>query len=310
MIQGNFSAWQRFGTLAALSGVLLCPQLAGADDGAVEISQAGALAGNVTPGDAPNFPVTISRAGSYVLTSSLVTQAGQAIRVTAQDVKIDLNGFTVSCNVGGGGCGLDDGIEADLQRVSVRNGTVQDFGGDGIDLNTHSVVEDVIARTNGSVGIRVGNNSHVDGCSSSDNTQAGIVAGGSSVITENIASGNGTTGISATNSTFTGNVANGNTGTGITGNGTFRGNSASSNNIGLSATGNSVAVNNQLVSNTSVGLSGPTISFGCIGALAYGANVISNNNGAVLATATDPQVGGSCNVQISANVCHRDLVCP
>src|SRR5438046_162421 len=39
-----------------------------ASDGVVEINQARALAGGVTRGDAPGFPVTISQPGSYRLT--------------------------------------------------------------------------------------------------------------------------------------------------------------------------------------------------------------------------------------------------
>ena len=45
---------------------------AAASDGAREINQTAALAGAVTPGDTAGFPVTISQAGSYLLTGNLV----------------------------------------------------------------------------------------------------------------------------------------------------------------------------------------------------------------------------------------------
>ena len=41
-------------------------------DGVILIDQKTALAGKVTAGDAPGFPVTISQAGSYKLSSNLV----------------------------------------------------------------------------------------------------------------------------------------------------------------------------------------------------------------------------------------------
>ena len=42
-----------------------------ASPGAVEINQARALAGGVTPSDLPGFPVTIDGPGSFVLTGDL-----------------------------------------------------------------------------------------------------------------------------------------------------------------------------------------------------------------------------------------------
>ena len=55
-----------------------------ATDGVVLIDQARALAGNVTPGDAPGFPVTISEPGSYRLASDLESDNG-GILIAADD---------------------------------------------------------------------------------------------------------------------------------------------------------------------------------------------------------------------------------
>jgi hypothetical protein len=52
--------------LIAISGRLF------AQDGVVIIDQTRAIAGNVTPGDVPGVPVTISRSGSYRLDSNLI----------------------------------------------------------------------------------------------------------------------------------------------------------------------------------------------------------------------------------------------
>jgi hypothetical protein len=61
------------------------------------INRASALAGNVTPGDAPGFPVTISRPGSYRLTGNLIVTNPDfdAVKVVADNLTLDLNGFMV-----------------------------------------------------------------------------------------------------------------------------------------------------------------------------------------------------------------------
>src|SRR5882762_4507455 len=77
--------------LAAISSSLY------ADDGVVLIDQNRALAGNVTPGDAPGFPVTISQPGSYRLSGNLTVPDinTTAIQITADFVTLDLNGFSI-----------------------------------------------------------------------------------------------------------------------------------------------------------------------------------------------------------------------
>src|SRR5687768_10451353 len=59
-------------------------------DGVVLIDQNRALAGNVTPGDAPVFPVTLSVRGSYRLSSSLIVPAEtDGIVIAADGVSVD-----------------------------------------------------------------------------------------------------------------------------------------------------------------------------------------------------------------------------
>src|SRR5438128_5729077 len=66
-------------------------------DGVVLIDQNRALAGSVTFGDAPGFPVTLSQPGSYRLSGNLTVPDANttAIEVTANNVTIDLNGFSI-----------------------------------------------------------------------------------------------------------------------------------------------------------------------------------------------------------------------
>src|SRR5579871_4839018 len=59
-------------------------------DGVVLIDQSHALAGNITPGDAPGFPVTISQSGSYRLSGNLIVPDANttAILITADFVTL------------------------------------------------------------------------------------------------------------------------------------------------------------------------------------------------------------------------------
>src|SRR5262245_54867628 len=82
----------RFAALAALATLRIGP--AWGVDGEILLTQAKALAGNVTPGDAAGYPITISAAGSYKLAGNLDVPAGaNGIVVTAAGVDIDLAGF-------------------------------------------------------------------------------------------------------------------------------------------------------------------------------------------------------------------------
>lgn len=75
-------------------------------------------------------PLVISVSGSYYLTEDVVAIENQpAIRITASNVTLDLNGYTVRGNleVNDGG-----GIRIEGANVIVRNGTVRDADDDGI----------------------------------------------------------------------------------------------------------------------------------------------------------------------------------
>src|SRR5271166_431225 len=66
-------------------------------DGVVLIDQNRALAGSVTPGDTPGFPVTITLPGAYRLSGNLTVPDANTngILVMADNVFIDLNGFSI-----------------------------------------------------------------------------------------------------------------------------------------------------------------------------------------------------------------------
>ena len=120
-----------------------------------------ALAGSVTPGDAAGYPITISQPGSYKLMSNLVVPTGtNGIVVTAEDVTIDLNGFSIRgpilCtgsiqSISCPGAADTFGIRADtnaLRNLEVRNGTVAGFRY-GVSGGTASRVANMRLRHNG-----------------------------------------------------------------------------------------------------------------------------------------------------------------
>jgi hypothetical protein len=76
-----------------------------------------------------NVPFTISKAGTYTFTQDLtysVTGTSTAITVTASNVVIDFNGFTLT---GSGGSANQIAIESNgaLDNVTAQNGTITGF---------------------------------------------------------------------------------------------------------------------------------------------------------------------------------------
>src|SRR3977135_1627429 len=91
----SYSTWRRMVCVCALAAISSSLY---AVDGVVLIDQNRALAGNVTPGDAPGFPVTISQSGSYRLSGNITVPDlnTTAIHITADYVTLDLNGFSIN----------------------------------------------------------------------------------------------------------------------------------------------------------------------------------------------------------------------
>jgi hypothetical protein len=232
-------------TLAAMSSSLY------AVDGVVLIDQNRALAGNVTPGDTPGFPVTISQPGSYRLSGNLTVPDSltTAVQITANDVTLDLNGFSIigptvctpnptMCNFSGGGVGVHAGSftvgVVAPNGVKVMNGTVRGMGFHGVRLiGNQTVVERVIAHSNGGPGIVVGDGSVIDsvaslngsgaalvgaivrGSTAVENATVGIFLRNNGVASGNVANANGSDGLRVTTGTAVGNTANNNKGFGI-----------------------------------------------------------------------------------------------
>jgi parallel beta-helix repeat protein len=175
--------------------------------GVVLINQDRALAGGVSPGDAPGFPVTISQPGSYRLSSNLTPVATDAIEITTSDVTIDLNSFTI-VGVAGSGRGVN---AQGRSRIIVTNGIVRGMGSDGVVVGDDSRVERVHAIGNGGDGIQANDGGTVTGNTARDNGGAGIQVNDGGTVTGNTAFGNNGDGIQAGDgSTVIGNAVRAN----------------------------------------------------------------------------------------------------
>jgi hypothetical protein len=139
-------------TLRTMALALTLPLLAAAAHAQTTIDQAKALAGNVTPGDAPGYPITISKPGSYMLTSNLdVPFNVNAIIIDAENVVLDLNGFEIRsvgvceriATSGWVYCsgvtsvptqqqGAYSGVRVNRRYAVVRNGAIAGFHGHGV----------------------------------------------------------------------------------------------------------------------------------------------------------------------------------
>ena len=169
-------------------------------DGTIEINQAcilNAACSAIACGGTGHFPCAISASGSYRLTSNLTVSSSStnAITVTASNVTIDLNGFTIT---GGGSGGSGIGISASgMNDVTVKNGGVTAFEV-GVWVGTNSIVSGVHADSNYN-GIIAGGgadaNSIVKGCTANHSTNVGIYCFLNSCVVSGSSANNGAYGV-------------------------------------------------------------------------------------------------------------------
>ena len=123
-----------------------------------------------TPGDAQNTFI-ISKRGSYYLTRNLTGAPGKnGISIRAEDVTLDLNGFSVIGSDGGTTFGIV--LPAGRSNFSVRNGTVRSWSGGGVQAQMgRAVVAEKLRLTgnNGRFGIFVGVGSLIKDCLANGN---------------------------------------------------------------------------------------------------------------------------------------------
>jgi parallel beta-helix repeat protein len=183
-------------------------------DGVVLIDQTRVLAGNVTPGDAPGFPVTISLPGSYKLSGNLTVPAGtDAIVIQSDNVSLDLNGFGIAgAESSADFAGITD--QGTVHRaISIRNGVMSKLGinmvSDQVEVREMRISDAVDAITlGGSAAVVTGNNLF-------KNVIGIRVSGSDGLISNNIASFNAAGIFAFTKALVSGNATNFNTFFGI-----------------------------------------------------------------------------------------------
>jgi hypothetical protein len=166
------------------------------------------------------FPINITTPGSYRLASNLkvTSPTADAIRITADDVTLDLNGFSIIGPGAGSGLGING---ANASVVTVTNGAVTGMGGGGVALGDEADVEGVRAVANGPHafdGIVAGLYSRIVGNVANNNVGpvaehggVGIFCVGPCLVSRNTADSNKFIGIRAAPGTLVlGNSASGN----------------------------------------------------------------------------------------------------
>ncbi len=154
-----------------------------------------------TPGDADSL-FNITQPGSYYLTGNITGEIGKhGIEIAVSGVSIDLCGFDLS---GVPGMGSFDGIRAagvDLRNITIRGGSVRNWGDDGIEVGgavvSNGRAEGLDVSGNARFGLVAGDGFVVLGCTARSNGSAGISTGTGSVVSACTSSSNGGNGISA-----------------------------------------------------------------------------------------------------------------
>lgn len=126
-----------------------------------------------TPG-----PFTILASGSYKLTSDL-TGGPTVLTVVADDVTIDLNGFSVD---GGGAPGPV--IQVSGRNVKIRNGTVRNTGSEGINSGAEGTVVEEVSVHDCGRGIVLSFGGRVSECNLRDIQNDGIMVVISATVTD------------------------------------------------------------------------------------------------------------------------------
>jgi parallel beta-helix repeat protein len=144
-----------------------------------------------------SVPYSINVSGSYYLTTNLTAGSGEnGINVNADNVTIDLNGFTLIGSGGDSGHGIY--MEGTWDNVWIRNGDIRNWQGDsaygiralgnnvrirdidvlsnqyGIYVEDNSIIQDCIAFTNLHNGIETDDNCQVYDCTAIGNSGDGF----------------------------------------------------------------------------------------------------------------------------------------
>ena len=180
----------------------------------------------VVPGAGPHF--VISQPGSYYLTGNIEVTSGNGINITASNVTLDLNGFSLISKTASPAGGSAISITGGMAGIEIKNGHIT--GGtartpvgdsqwdatftpagwnDGVfgPFAKSVILTQLTTERCGNFGIRLGK-ANISYISANGNGAGGIMTSGGAVITNATATENGGDGINA----YSGTVANANSG--------------------------------------------------------------------------------------------------
>ncbi len=267
-----------------------------------------AAAGSLEPASAPSptmktlseveprtaissLPCNIASSGSYYLVGNLTLASTDthAITINADNVTIDLCGFTITGpgkSAGSSGCCIEG---MGQKYIKIKNGTIRQFRDAGMDFNNGEglTVEGVTVENCGGVGIYGYTRVVTLNCVCIKNGSYGILSNGDLMAKDCLASENGGIGIGSSggNSVIAGCTAYSNAGTGISaGSGSVVENNVSSYNTGygsgISTGSHSTIRGNTANSNAESGIYG-----------AAGSTITSNSAGSNLGSGIYAGVG-------------------
>src|SRR5713101_7895158 len=130
-----------------------------------------------------SVPYTITNAGSYYLTSNLFSGifGGNGVIIKADNVSLDLNGFSLSAGpiLFGGLPGAGVNVPSPQQNISIRNGNLTGWSIAGVQGSaaSNSRLDHLRAAGNSGTGLAIGSGSTVNSCTASANGGDGILAG-------------------------------------------------------------------------------------------------------------------------------------
>lgn len=196
-----------FGTLLTLSTAVPAQSF-----GVVEISQKTLQQGDPAIGDlTPGAPITITVPGHYRLSANLSVPSGGAIQIntTSGPVTLDLNGFalkgpgngcsqtsySISCPAPNGQHGVAL-VGGSGERLVLRNGSIEGFGGDAVQCASGCRLEALSLRNNHGYGVNAPD-TRIERSRAYGNGLGGFVVAGNGSVISSSAKFNGRRGIAA-----------------------------------------------------------------------------------------------------------------